>query len=242
MGSHNEILVIEEDEATRTFIADQLSADGYEILTAESRRHALQLLSTRRPHLVLADINGETLGLLDAIRTGEGVAARVDPDTPMIVLTSRTDELTRVRVFEHDGDDVLAKPFSYAELRGRIRAVLRRSYGHRHRQVARVGTLRVDLASREVHVDGRPVALSAKEFELLRALVSDPTRVFTRDELIRGVWRYSPAAAPRSRTLDSHAARLRQKLKAAGADRPLVINVWGVGLRLCNHAATEVAA
>ena len=80
----------------------------------------------------------------------------------MIVLSDRADEHARVRVFEHDGD-VMTKPFSYPELRGRIRALLRRSHNQQNRQVVRIGTLRVDLASREVHVDGRPVALTGKE-------------------------------------------------------------------------------
>ena len=110
------ILLVEEDASTRAFLADQLAADGYEIVLAESRRHALHLLATHRPELVLADINGHTLGLLDAVRRGAGLAGEIDPHTPMIVLTARADELTRVRVFDRGGDDVVAKPFSYPEL------------------------------------------------------------------------------------------------------------------------------
>ena len=116
MNSHL-ILIVEEHEATRAFLADQLTCDGYEILLARSRRHALHLLSSHHPQLVLADINGETLGLLDAVRGGEGLAGEIDPNTPLIVLTARTDELARVRVFDRGGDDVVAKPFSYPELR-----------------------------------------------------------------------------------------------------------------------------
>ena len=86
----------------------------------------MHLLATDQPQLVLADINGQTLGLLDAVRAGEGLAGEIDPHTPMIVLTSRADELERVRVFDRGGDDVVAKPFSYPELRARIRALLRR--------------------------------------------------------------------------------------------------------------------
>ena len=153
------ILLAEEDPATRGLLASQLTADGYEIRQAESRRHALPLLVSSDPALVLADINGEMLRLLDAIRASAGLAGQVDPDTPMIVLTSRADELARVRVFDHDGDDVVAKPFSYPELRGRIRALLRRCHGHQHRRVVRVGTLRIDLGSREARVGSRPVAL-----------------------------------------------------------------------------------
>ena len=122
------ILVVEESERTRAFLAEQLAADGYEVLLAESRRHALALLGTHRPQLVLADLNGQTLGLLDAVRRGEAPVGDFDPQTPMIVLTARADELTRVRVLDRGGDDVVAKPFSYPELRGRIRALLRRAH------------------------------------------------------------------------------------------------------------------
>ena len=122
------ILIVEESEHTRAFLAEQLAADGYEVLLADSRRHALALLGTHRPQLVLADLNGQTLGLLDAVRRGDGPVGEFDPHTPMIVLTARADELARVRVFDRGGDDVVAKPFSYPELRGRIRALLRRAH------------------------------------------------------------------------------------------------------------------
>jgi DNA-binding response OmpR family regulator len=148
----------------------------------------------------------------------------------MIVLTARAGELERVRFFDHGGDDVVAKPFSYPELRGRIRAVLRRAYEQHPAPVARIGVLSIDHRARKATVAGRPVKLAAKEFELLRCLASEPTRVFTKQELLRDVWHYESGS--RSRTVDSHAVRLRQKLAAAGAGRRLVINVWSIGYRL----------
>jgi DNA-binding response OmpR family regulator len=227
------ILIAEENESTRAFLADQLAADGYQTVVADSRRHALQLLATRRPQLVLADLNGQTLGLLDAVRRGEGPAGEIDPHTPMIVLTATGGELERVRVFERGGDDVVAKPFSYPELRGRIRALLRRACEPRPARVSRVGALTVDHLAREVRIADRVVVLAAKEYALLRALIADPTRVRTREELLRAVWGLSAEA--RTRTLDSHAFRLRKKLAAAEPGRRLVINVWGVGYRLCDR-------
>ena len=212
--------------------ADQLTCDGYEILLANSRRHALHLLSSHRPQLVLADINGETLGLLDALRRGEAPVGEFDPETPMIVLTSRADELTRVRVLDRGGDDVVAKPFSYPELRGRIRALLRRAHQPPRTRVSRVGALTVSHLSREVHVGEQRIVLAAKEYELLRTLIADPTRVYTREELLREVWGLNRQA--RTRTLDSHAFRLRTRVAAAEPGRPWVINVWGIGYRLCN--------
>ncbi len=231
------ILVVEEDRAVGAFLADQLAADGYEVLLAEDRRHALALLAARRPALVLADLNGNTLSLLDAVRGGEGLAGEVDPTTPMIVLTSQASELARVRVFDRGGDDVVSKPFSYPELRGRIRALLRRTCEPRHAPVSRVGVLSVDHRAREVQVGERPVSLSAKEFELLCALIADPNRVITKRELLRDVW--GVRGETRTRTLDSHASRLQTKLAAADPGRRLVINVWGVGYRLCDGEARQ---
>ena len=114
----------------------------------------------------------------------------------MIVLTARADELTRVRVFDRGGDDVVAKPFSYPELRGRIRALLRRA----HQPRPRTGQPRRRAERRPPHPRGaasasEPVALAAKEYELLRALIADPTRVFTREELLREVWGLNGAGA-----------------------------------------------
>jgi DNA-binding response OmpR family regulator len=226
------ILIVEKNANTRAFLADQLAADGYEILLAEDRRHALHLLGTHRPQLVLADINGHTLGLLDAVRGGRGLAGEMDPDTPMIVLSARADELERVRVFDRGGDDVIAKPFSYPELRGRIRAILRRAHQRPPERVSRVGALTVNHPAREVRVGDRPVSLAAKEYELLQTLIAEPTRVHTRQELLREVWGLSGQA--RTRTLDSHAFRLRRKLTAGEPGRALVINVRGVGYRLCD--------
>jgi DNA-binding response OmpR family regulator len=239
MSSHL-ILVVEEDPATAAFLADNLTADGYEVIVAENRRRALVLLAAHRPQLVLADLNGQTLGLLDAVRAGDGLAGEVDPETPIIVLTARADELARVRVFDRGGDDVVSKPFSYPELRGRVRALLRRSYEPRHAPVARIGALSVDHRTHQVRVGDAEVELAVKEFALLQALIADPTRVFTKAELLRDVWGFPRDA--RTRTLESHASRLRRKLDAAGAGRRLVVNVWGVGYRLCDEPPTEPRA
>jgi DNA-binding response OmpR family regulator len=205
MNSHL-ILIVEEDSVTRSFLADELVADGYRTLLAETRQHALHLLAAHHPQLVLADLNGQTLGLLDAVRNGEGLASKIDPNTPMIVLTSRANELDRVRVFERGGDDVVTKPFSYPELRGRIRALLRRAHEQPPAHVSRVGSLTVNHLSREVRVGERRVKLAPKEFDLLQTLIAEPTRAFTRAELLRSVWGLGSYA--QTRTLDSHAARL----------------------------------
>jgi DNA-binding response OmpR family regulator len=225
------ILLAEENPASRAFLAENLTADGFEVLEADSKEKALALLSARQPELVLADVNGETLSLVDAVREADGLASRIDSDTPLLIFTARPEQLVRVRYLERGCDDVLAKPYSYTELRARLRALLRRTQRSQGGRVLRLGKLEIDLPAREVWIDGDRVELTAKEYELLRCLASEPTRVFTREELLRDVWGYP--CASRSRTVDSHAARLRQKLDRPGEQR-LVVNVWGVGYRLAD--------
>ena len=225
------ILLVEDNGATRTFLAENLEADGYDLLEAEGLVDAIEVLERSFPDLVVVDLglpDGDGLELLQYVRKTDRTVARVDPDLPLLVLSGRASDLERLRGFERGCDDYVVKPFTYLELRARIDALLRRT---RHRpQMGRLkaGSLEIDPLSRQVWLAGRPLSLSKKEFALLRALASDPTRVFTREELLRGVWGFRAIAA--TRTLDSHAYRLRQKVNADG-DR-FIINVWGVGYRL----------
>lgn len=230
------LLVVEDDDATRTFLADNLTADGYEVLVADCAADALRLLETKFPDVVLLDVGlPDTSGLdvLRRVRDADGLASRANPAVPMLVLSGRATELDRVRAFEAGADDVLGKPFSYAELRLRLAAVLRRlEVASRGAGRLRVGDLEIDIPAREVLLRGRRIELSQKEFALLRSLASFPTKVWTKEELLRTVWGYKSMGA--TRTLDSHACRLRQKLAADG-DR-FVVNVWGVGYRLVDPA------
>jgi DNA-binding response OmpR family regulator len=231
MSSHATILLIEDHQTTRTFLADNLTADGYDVIEAEGATDGRELLQRAFPDLAIVDLglpDGDGLDLLTEVRTADRIAGRLDPDLPLLVLSGRAGEVDRLRGFDRGADSYLVKPFSYYELSAHLRALLRRT---RHRPVTgriRVGTLEIDPLSRQVWVKGERVALSKKEFALLRALAGEPTRVFTRDELLRGVWNFQ--AMGRTRTLDSHAFRLRQKLNRSG--ERFVVNVWGVGYRL----------
>ncbi|CAA9525467.1 MAG: Phosphate regulon transcriptional regulatory protein PhoB (SphR) [uncultured Solirubrobacteraceae bacterium] len=225
------ILVVEDDDATRSYLAENLAADGYALLTADCAGDGWRLLETKFPDLVLVDVglpDGSGLELLRRVRAADGVSSRVDPATPVLVLSGRRGELDRLRGFDRGADDYVAKPFSYAELRARIAALLRRTQRRPGMGRLRVGTLELDPSSREVRVRGERVTLSQKEFSLLRTLASEPTRVWTKEELLRNVWGFRSLGA--TRTLDSHACRLRQKLGARGDH--YVVNVWGVGYRL----------
>ena len=229
------LLVVEDDEATASFLSDNLAADGFRVATASGAGEALRAIEVRKPDLVLLDLRldaGDGLDVLDGVRAADGVASRIDPDLPIVVLTGRVAEVDRVRGFARGADDYVVKPFSYAELLARVRAVLRRGVGRRRRGLVRVGELTIDPTTRRVRLAGEPVHLSNKEFALLHALASEPTRVFTKQELLRDVWGFLSMGT--TRTLDAHACRLRKKL--ARSPRPLVVNVRGVGYKLVEGA------
>jgi DNA-binding response OmpR family regulator len=237
-GDPPTILVVEDDSVLGTFLADNLAADGYEPLVAATLRDGLRELEYKRPDLAVVDLglpDGSGLELIERVRAADGVVSRIDPSVPLLVLSGRAGDVDRVRGFERGADDFVAKPFAYGELRLRIAAVLRRTRARPGQGRLRVGSLSVDPASREVRLRGRRIELSQKEFALLRALAVDPTRVLTKEELLRDVWGYRTLGT--TRTLDSHACRLRTKLAAEG-DR-FVVNVWGVGYRLIDGPAHE---
>jgi DNA-binding response OmpR family regulator len=225
------ILIVEDHRPTRKFLADNLVVDGYELLEAETGAEAQRLMETRFPDLALIDLGLADLDGLDLIRRvreSDRIAGRIDPELPILVVSGRSGDLDRLRGFDRGADDYVTKPFNYTELRARIGALLRRSQRRAGGRRLRIGDLEIDTVGREVRLRGHPVHLSKKEFGLLRALAADPTRVFTREELLRGVWGFRVLGS--TRTLDSHASRLRKKLGVHG-DR-LVVNVWGVGYRL----------
>jgi DNA-binding response OmpR family regulator len=207
------LLIAEPEAETRGFLERHLADDGFRVVGSGGPEPPREL----EPDLVLL---GEATPV-----------ARVrswSREVPVIVLgRPGSDEVDRVRAFERGCDDYVSAPFHYEELLARIRAVLRRSSPWRDR--VEVAGLSIDRRTRRVAVSGRPVALAAKEYELLVKLASDPSRVFTKDELLRDVWNFRSHA--RTRTLDSHACRLRRKLAEAGGGG-FVVNEWGVGYRL----------
>lgn len=192
----------------------------------------MRAIEVRAPNVVVLDLalgDGSGLDLLGRLRAADGLASRLDPDLPVIVLSGRSGDADRVRGFDRGADDYLMKPFLYHELLARVRAVLRRSEGRRARGAMRVGELTIDPLTRAVRMGGLAVVLSLKEFALLVALAEEPTRVYSKQQLLRDVWGYRSMG--NTRTLDAHACRLRKKLRS-GSSREWVLNVRGVGYRL----------
>lgn len=225
------VLLLEDHALTRRFLADNLAADGFEPVEAETVAEALAVLDITPPDVAVVDLclpDRDGLEFIREVRAAVRCGAGPDPDLPMLVLSGRANEVERLRGFDRGADDFLPKPFGYPELRARIGALLRRSRTAPRPVRRRVGPLEIDPITREVRLDGGRIELSRKEFELLTLLAREPTRVYTRDELLREVWGFQ--APGQTRTLDSHASRLRRKL-AAGGHR-FVLNVWGIGYRL----------
>ena len=226
------ILVVEDDAATAAFLADNLVADGFAVASASSAAEAVRAIEVRGPALVILDValeGSSGLEVLDRVRAADGARSRIDPSLPVLMLSGRAAEVDRVRGFARGADDYVVKPFSYAELVARIRALLRRANGRTRSGIIRAGELVVDPSTREVRVAGREVVLSAKEFAFLQALAAEPTRVVPKPELLRDVWGYQSLGA--TRTIDAHACRLRRKLGPR-----YVLNVRGVGYRLLEAA------
>ena len=210
------LLLAESEPGTRGFLERHLADDGFRVLAAEPAD--LGDANGSSPDLVLL---GDS-SVLEACRSW-------NRDIPVIVLGSPgSDTVDRVRAFERGCDDWVDRPFAYEELLARIKAVLRRT-SPAPRERLEAGGIVIDRATRRVTVDGRPAVLAGKEYELLCRLASDPARVFTKEELLRDVWGFRSLG--RTRTLDSHASRLRRKL-GPGSGGPFVVNVWGVGYRL----------
>jgi len=201
------LLIAETEPSARSFLARHLSHDGFEVVT--------ELGEGRRVDLALLPDANECKSLRE--RAG---------DVPVIVLAGPgVDTIDKVRALQDGADDFVTRPFNYEELLWRIRAVLRRSSPPPTGAIE-VGELRIDRVTRRVTVAGHAVELASKEYDLLLALAPEPSRVFTKAELLRDVWGFRSGSA-RTRTLDSHACRLRRKL-----GDPFVVNVWGVGYRL----------
>jgi DNA-binding response OmpR family regulator len=218
------LLLADPDPERPGYLERNLRSDGFDVVEAGWSAQALDIAERSRPDIVLA---GEA-ELCARLRDGEP-GRRWDRNVPVIVLTAPgADPLDRVRAFERGADDVVERDL-YQELVARIHAVLRRSTAGQA-DVLEAGELVVDRRSRQVRVRGASVSLAGREFDLVARLASDPRRVFTKDELLRDVWGYRGRLV--TRTVDSHASRLRRKLSAAGAELPYVINVWGRGYRL----------
>ncbi|MCA1674974.1 MAG: response regulator transcription factor, partial [Actinobacteria bacterium] len=200
------ILVVDDDTTIRTLLRRLLTTEGYAVDEAPDGPTALEKVAARAPDLLLLDV---MMPGQDGLEVLEGL--RRTSDVPVILLTAKGDEADRVLGFRYGADDYVVKPFSSAELAGRIAAVLRRTGAHGSTTTLDFDGLQIDSTRHEVTVRGRPVELPAREYEVLAFLASSPGQVFSREQLLERLW---PRSADRNpNTVTEHIGRLRRRIE-----------------------------
>ena len=234
-GERQRVLVIEDEPDIAELVRYHLEQDGFAASLVDDGEKALDLIRQRPPALIVLDLMLPGMSGLDVCRRlrAEQATARL----PIVMLTARAAEVDRVLGLEMGADDYVTKPFSPRELIARVRAVLRRAYGpelERAHDVYQKGRLRLDFDTYEVTLDGKPVELSLREFELLRFFVRSPNRVYDRLQILDLVWGQDTYVEPR--TVDVHVRRLRARIERDDAHPELILTVRGVGYKFNDRA------
>jgi DNA-binding response OmpR family regulator len=220
MAPSQRVLVVEDDPAIARLLEVELSEAGYAVELAGTGAQGLAAIERDEPAVVVLDVRLPDIDGLSVCRQ----ARRSGHGMPILMLTALDRVGDRVLGLDAGADDYLAKPFAIEELLARLRALTRRATPER--RVLEAGPLRLDTDTRGVTVDGRPVELTAREFDLLAFLMDAPGRVFTRDQIYEGVWGYSYLG--NSKVIDFFVSALRRKLDD-GADPSVIRTVRGVG-------------
>jgi two-component system alkaline phosphatase synthesis response regulator PhoP len=231
-------LVVEDEEDIRTLVRYNLEAEGFAVVEASDGERGLNLAAKERPALIVLDLMLPGLSGLEVcrlLRTKEETA-----HIPILILTARATEIDKVLGLEMGADDYVTKPFSPREFVARVKAILRRSYGQaneRPHEYYEKGWLRIDYDTYEVSLDGQPVELGLREFDLLKFFVNNPHRVFGRTQILDLVWGHDVYVEPR--TVDVHIRRLRQRIERDDANPTLILTVRGVGYKYNPDALEE---
>lgn len=231
LAPHRSVLLVGPRPASGSLAAD-LEADRFEVMLAADPREVRGVLATACPSAVIVDLDMPASGGLEAVgvvRDG-GPEDPWDAAIPVLGVSGAGEPHRVVRALERGADEVVGTPFAYVELLARLKALIRRADGEWSAGLLRVDDLVIDRRARRVTIGGTVIPLSGKELGLLAALAKDPRRVVSKQELLRDVWGYKSAG--RTRTVDSHASRLRRKLAGASDGRRYIVNVWGLGYRL----------
>ena len=224
------ILVVEDEADIRNLVRYNLEQEGYAVSEASDGEQGLASARKLRPHLVVLDLMLPGMNGLEVCRVlrGEEKTAKL----PVVMLTARATEVDKVLGLEIGADDYVTKPFSPRELLARVKAVLRRAYGsepERPHQAWERGRLRIDLDGYEAFLDGKPLHLSLREFELLKFFVQNPERAFSRGDILDLVWGTDTHVEPR--TVDVHVRRLRLQIERDDANPELILTVRGFGYK-----------
>ncbi len=223
------ILVVEDDATLVDILRYNLSREGYLVLVASDGIQAIDKARQEKPDLILLDIMLPEIDGLEVCRI-----LRKEMNTPILMLTAKTEEIDKVVGLELGADDYITKPFSLRELMARIRALIRRSTmvsfdTGRHPPPLKAGNLEVDMVRRQATLKGVPLVLRLKEFDMLAFLVRNRGQVFSRSQLLDEVWGYDFEGD--TRTVDVHIRWLREKLEESPSQPQCLLTVWGIGYK-----------
>jgi DNA-binding response OmpR family regulator len=229
MPDSSTILLVDDEDSVQKLLTYPLERDGFRVVSARDGEEALTRFAEETVDLVVLDI---MLPKLDGLEVCKRL--RAESSVPIIMLTARDDEFDTVLGLELGADDYITKPFSIREFRSRVRALLRRAGAPRRDTPAAeplvAGNLSLDADRREAKLDGRGLELTYVEFELLKTLVAQPGKVFSRRSLLQAIWGDSAYREPR--TIDVHVRHLREKIEEDPSDPELILTVRGAGYRL----------
>ncbi|SHM91175.1 two component transcriptional regulator, winged helix family [Caldanaerovirga acetigignens] len=217
------ILVVDDEKKMIDLVRLYLEKEGFKVDEALNGQQALEMIEKAEYNLIILDL---MLPVVDGWTVCKEIRKKYD--IPIIMLTARGEEFDKVLGFELGADDYVVKPFSPRELVARIKALLRRFGPREPRQILEFEGLVIDPESRKVVVDGKEVALTPKEFDLLYFLAKNKEKVFTREKLLEEVWGYDFFGS--LRTVDTHIKQLREKLGRSKA-ASYIVTVWGVGYK-----------
>jgi len=229
------ILVVEDEPDIRKLVQYNLVQERFKVLEAEDGEQALKILQREKPNLVILDLMLPGLSGLELCKL-----LRERPQTaqlPILMLTAKAGEADKVVGLEIGADDYLSKPFSPREMVARVRAILRRTEGPAAGEAVpsyNRGPLQIDFSTYEVFVRGKAIKLTLKEFELLRFLVQNPSRVLSRDQLLDRVWGGETFVTPR--TVDVHIRRLRKAIEKDDRKPQWILTLRGVGYKFDEKA------
>jgi DNA-binding response OmpR family regulator len=228
--SGERILVVEDEPAVAMGLEYGLKSEGFNVLRAANGKQALALAESSDPHLILLDIRLPDISGFDVCKLLRTRGMR----QPILILTARDEELDRVMGLELGADDYVVKPYRLRELIARVRALLRRAYGELAVPVSggklRFGDVEIDLEKLQVLKNGKIIDLTPTEFRLLRYLVSNPERPFSRADLIETIWGYDSDIGS-DRTVDVHMRHVREKLEPDAANPRWLVTVRGIGYK-----------
>ena len=220
------ILVVDDEKSIVKGIKFSLEQDDMKVEVAYDGETALELAKANHYDMILLDIMLPGFSGLEVCQM-----IREFSDVPIIMLTAKGDDMDKILGLEYGADDYITKPFNILEVKARIKAIFRRNNRNvpeqENQKVIETKGLKIDVDSRRVYIDDKEVNLTAKEFELVYLLVSNPNKVYSREQLLKTIW--GPSYPGDARTVDVHVRRLREKIEATPSDPKYIHTKWGVG-------------